>query len=167
MAKVSGDCVWKALLKEERFRAEVSEGQMPVFEPFVKVLPEVLVDILDEPVTLATLMNAKAVFVRYCLENGFLHAIVATVPEEQLFLFGLEGMVDMLEAALYGALDIFETIVGDAPAFLQSIGVTEEQVLTSPKVGMSKKNLKRYRAGKLTIADILVSQPSVIVKNTD
>lgn len=169
MKRVSGDAVWKALSEDPLFLAEIPEELWPALKPYIEALPEILADLLDEPVTLMTLLKAKAAFVRYCLESDYACEMAAAIPEDQLFFVGIsnEEVIARMDALTRGALQFLETIVEDVPGFLQVFDVTEEQAILAFKPVLSPENLKKYRAGKLTIGDILLSQPMLIIKNID
>lgn len=170
MKRVSGDAVWKALREDPVFLAETPEELWSALEPYIEALPEILgEDLLDESVTLTTLLKAKAAFIRYRLESDYTREMVAAIPEEQLFFVGMgnEEVTARMEALTRGALQFLEAIVEDVPCFLQALDVTEEQAILGLKPVLSPENLKKYRAGKLTIGDILLSQPMLIVKITD
>lgn len=167
--KIDGNAVWGVLLADPAFRAGDSEGQILVLEPFVKALPDILEKMLDKPVTLETLMQAKLAFLRYCLENGLIGKFAEVSREDSIFLMDKDSLRAMLERTLDEVVNMLEAMVENVSGFLEEAGVTEEQVLTSPSVGLSVGNTEQYGNGTLTIADILLTQPSiiVIVKNTD
>lgn len=155
--------VWDALLKHPEFASQPPAMQKAL-RPFVEATPTVLADLLDQIVTVETLMKAKIAFLRYAVGNGFIEASVKATPKAQRDLF--DGMVDMLKSALETAIDMLEEIAKDVPGFLKENEITERDLLVNPKVGLSGKALSLFDKGKLTIGELLRLQPSIIVKNT-
>lgn len=149
--------VWEATIIDPKFISQVPEGspQRDAIRPFIEGSVEALGDQLENTVTLQTICNAKVRFLRYCVENniGKLMSEITGMESEVI-----NGMFDKL-------IDMFESMLKDVNAFLEEHGVTEEQIMTSPEVGMSADNQHKWREGTLTIGELLVTQPSIILTN--
>jgi uncharacterized protein (DUF3820 family) len=167
MSKLKGSDVLKALMKDAEYSAQ-PEAVREAMQPFIEAIPEVLEGQLDAPVTLQSLMAAKFAFLRYCGDNQFISKVVAAMPEEALGWFDRDDLAGMMEGMFGQLLDLAESIMEDVEGFLASQGVTEAQIMQHPKgLGLNPEAFALYEAGRLTIGDILVLQPMVIVKNTN
>lgn len=155
--------VWEALEKHPEFASQ-PPAMKKALRPFVEATPTVLADLLDQPATVESLMKAKIIFLRYCVDNGFIEAAVKATPKAMRDLF--DGVEDMLKSTLAAAIDMAEEIAQDVPGLLVQYEMTERDLLTNPKVGLAGKALSLYDKGKLTVGELLRLQPTIIVKNT-
>lgn len=126
-------------------------------KPFIEAAPKALADFLNKTVTLRVLADTKIAFVRYCLDNGFVEKMdgVTTLGGE------------LIKSLFEGVIEMLGNVMKDVPAFLQAHGVTEDQVMLGPKVGLNAGNQAKYKAGKLTVAELLRTQPAVILRNNN
>lgn len=157
MSTLTGAQVWEASLADPSFVEQMPEGS-PVREairPFIEAAPKALAEFLDKTVTLKVLADAKIAFLRYCLGTGFTEKLGEAV--------GFGGGV--IKSLLEGFIEMLDGIQKNVPAFLEEHGVTEEQVMLSSQVGLNADNQARYKIGNLTVADVLRTQPAVILKN--
>jgi hypothetical protein len=164
MTRLSGSRVWRAFLADPLFLAEVPEEQWPIFRPYARALPEILADLLDESVTLGDLLKAKLRCIRYCLDVGLVQEMIGLLPRGRLFVTP-EIWIEMTLGLLQGRLLELEARVEDMSGFLEYACCTEEQAILRMRPTLSLKNLRRYRAGRMTIGDLLVSQPYILVRN--
>jgi len=165
MTTVTSEAVWTKIGDDAEFLQQ-PEAVREATRPYVEALPNVLADSLDQPANLNNTMRAKFLFLRYCVDNGFIKAAVEAMPEEALGFLDREDMFPMLESALAGAIEMADELTGDISALLEENGVTEDEVMLSPKVGFNTETAAMYRAGELTIGELLVAQPMIIVKNS-
>lgn len=165
MTTVTSEAVWTKISKDPEF-IQQPEAVREATRPFVEALPTVLVDLMDKPANLSNTMRAKVLFLRYCVDNGFIKAAVEAMPEESLGFFDREDLVPMLESALSGAIEMADELTGDVTALLEENGLSEDDVMLGDKVGFTPETATLYRAGELTIGRLLVTQPMIIVKNS-
>jgi hypothetical protein len=163
---VSAQKIWEVLMKDKEFAAQ-PEPTLKATRPFIDAIPGILKDMLNVQATLSNLSKAKVAFLRYCLDHDYIKIMVDAMPDEALGFFDREDLPGMFESMLDLLIDSFEPLVENALAILKARGVTEDQLMTGPNVGLSGKALKLYRAKKLTIADLLELQPGIIVKNSN
>jgi hypothetical protein len=167
MSQITGKSILTALMKDPEYSAQ-PESVRKAMEPFILAIPEVLKDFLDKKVDLSTLMDAKIAFLRYCSENEYITKMVDAMPSESFGLFEAKDVTNMMEGSFSALIEVLSGIVKNVPGFLKSLGVTEAEVMALPKsIGFKPNVLKKYTAGKLTIADLLELQPMVIIKNTN
>lgn len=152
MLEITGDQVWEAL------RNEVVVSEL-ILRPFVMALPELLADLLDKPVTVETLVRARAVHIRHSLEGEYIRKDAAADFGEPLDADD-EIFVETMEEEWRKALSSLEAIATNVSAFLEEGGRTEDNVVLHY---LSPENAERYLAGELTIAGLLISQPTIIV----
>ena len=179
--------IWTELMKDRLF-ATFPEWQCEVFKPFVEAMPVALADLLDEPMTLQSFAKAKLAFLRYCLDNHLSQKIDEADPDnkpaesaepekpaETGFGAVIGVLVEVVETGLGAMLELgmenlaegFQELVDKAPAMLEKAGVTEEQVMLSPDVGLNEKAMALYKKGNLTIRKVLQIQPMIIFKFTN
>lgn len=165
MSEITGQEVLDALMRDSEYLIYPKQV-LDVMKPFMLAIPEVLKDILGKKVTLDTLLEAKVVFLRYLCENGYVSAVVKSMPEELLGILGRDDVLELMEGMVSELVEMLAEMAKDVPAFLEGQGVTEEQVMADPSMALKPNVLELYKAGKLTVADLLRLQPMVIVKNT-
>jgi hypothetical protein len=79
-----------------------------------------------------------------------------------------KNIAGMMESTFSSLIEVLDSVIKNIPEFLKSQGVTEAEMMAHPKsIGFKPNVLKKYTAGKLTIADLLELQPMVIIKNTN
>ena len=159
MTSLTSAQVWSASLADPKFASEMPEGSPTrvIIQPFIEAAPTALAEFLDRPLTLKVFIDAKVAFLRYCLDNGF--------AEKMSDAVGFGG--ELVESALEAVIEMLAEVFKNVPAFLDERGITEEQVLLSPEVGLNDENKALYKSGTLTVADVLRTQPAVILKNSD
>lgn len=77
-------------------------------------------------------------------------------------------MSDSMTSTFGSLIEFAKDIIGDISGFLRENGISEEQVLTAPgsNLCLNEGLQERYRAGTLTIRDVLLEQPTLILKNS-
>lgn len=164
MASVTAQEVWNQINKDAEFRQQPAQVR-EAMRPYIEALPTVLANLLDKPATLSNTMQAKVDFLRYCVNNGYIKVVVTATPEEALGWYDREELVEMFDGMIGQLIDMAEELTGDA-ALLKGLGVTEDQVMLGPNVGLNAKAQALYKSKKLTIGKLLQIQPMLIVKNT-
>ncbi|CAN5171760.1 hypothetical protein BH09PAT1_BH09PAT1_1640 [soil metagenome] len=147
--------IWEALVEDPIFQKGGPEEMQLLMRPFVEALPVTLgEELLASLVSVPTLMKAKMLFLRYCIDNGFVKqaAEASGFPE-----FMLQGLLE----SLLGQLEQF---VENSAQLLEESGMTEAEVFEQEKLGIRQEVLDQIRAG-MTIEQLLVTQPSIIVVN--
>lgn len=165
MSRVTPEEVWKKMQEDAEFLQQ-PETVQEATRPYIEALPVILADLLDQPASLDNTMQAKVKFLRYCIENGYITAVVNAMPEEAFIFFSREDLPGMFEGMLSQLIDMLEELTGDVSALLKAQGVTEEEVMLGSNVGLNDEARLLYQSGSLTIGKLLVVQPMVIVKNT-
>lgn len=148
---------------------------------FVRGLPELLGERLEERVTLGGFLTVKALIAQNMLDSGFVKKMIAAansdavdVPLEGLAgaLAGLasaffddETMLSMGHTALEQVVETHNEIAENPEDFLAQQGVDEETFFAHPRaVGLSGEVMDLYRAGELTFARLLELQPEPLIK---
>ncbi len=154
---ITGRDVWEAVLKDPRFKDEVEAGGpiMGVVKPFLKDSVVVLADLLETPITLQVLADSKIRFLKHSMANGFAEKM------------GEVTNVDLGRAAsiLEGLIAELEPMSENLEKLLAEQGITEAEAMITDRVGLNEENIRKWKSGTLTVADVLTSQPSVILKN--
>jgi len=168
---LSGERVWQAVLEEGIFLARTPKVLWPLYERHLKKLPEALGDLLSQQVTLATVLKAKAAFLDYSLRAEFINQAVAALPDDFFPVWVDRWELAASEASdTFEAMSLFDQSADNVALFLESLETTEEALLCGGFPGLiplSQENAELYRLGDLTIADLLGTQPSIIIFNAD
>lgn len=149
MTTITPEQVWEAFLKDD-----VSTGQFDVvlaaIRPNIEALPVILADVLDVPVTLKVISEAKATFLSYCLEHSF----IGTMGK---------NLATYSQAAMSANIQMLQTTSADVPGYLRKFGMSESEYMLHDVVGigLNDENRLLYQEGKLTIAQLLLTQPSM------
>lgn len=136
-------------------------------QPFILAMPSVLNDLLDLPVNLSNIVQARAVFLKYCLENGFHH--IGNSTDEVLFREmkngGLRQQLKDLEShieSMKKILKFYEELAKNTNLYLEKAALTEEDAMLDKIIKLNKKAKKLFLKKKLTIRQILLLQPSIV-----
>lgn len=158
MSMLTGIEVWTATLNDPDFATQIPEGPLrDALRPFVEDSPKVLFVYLNQTLTLRVLIDSKVTFLRYCLENDLADTIGS--------ISGISP--EVVARGLREAIQKFVKVFEDIPRLLEAHSVTEEQIMLSSKIGLNVSNQGLYGAGTLTVAQVLRTQPSVIIKNNN
>lgn len=166
MTTISPQAVWEAANQEDGFPQQ-PEAAREALRPFIEALPTILANVLETPITISSVMSAKIAFTKYCLNNNFIGAVLAATPPEILQRMGSpEELAEQMGEMMNHIIVTAEEVVADVPAILQRHGVTEQAVMMGQQFGLNQASREQYLAGKLTIGQLIVTQPSVIFSNT-
>lgn len=165
MPVLTSSDVWAKVMEDPEI-AQQPESVRDALRPYIEALPTVLADQLDQPADLANVMKAKIAFLRYCVDNGFIRAMVEAIPDEALGFMSRGSLPDMLQSQMSGLIDAAEELTGDVKSLLDAQGVTEKQVMLSDDIGLNEEARSLYEVGSLTIGELLQVQPMVIAKNS-
>lgn len=162
---VTKEGLW-AKVNEDPEMQRQTEAVREALRPYIEAAPAVLADLLDKPAIFTNIVQAKVRFIRYCIDNGFIKNIVVAMPDGALNLFSSDDVSEMLQKTLNLLSDMSRGLLADLPAFLKKYGMTEDQIILSPEMGLNAEARKLYGAGQLTIEKLLLVQPTIILKNT-
>lgn len=160
-----GDAAAESVKSE--LAGEVPDAAIPDFVEYTKAVAVELGDKLQQPVTLESLMNAKLAALEFCVSEGWAKrlshaALKASGVEDSM----LDALAESALAMMPPLIEQLKEMAQDVPAFLKEYGVAEQQVMESPQVGLNDANLQKYKEGSLTIAELYMTQPSIIIKNS-
>lgn len=153
---LTGNDVWEAILTDPQFIPQIPEGNSPqraAIRPYIEGSVRALGDQLDTIVTLQSYAKARASYLRFCVENDYgevMRGVGWTVPK---------GMFKYLS-------EMYESIAEDTTEFLEDNCMTEEEVMLSQIIELNPDNQLKYREGTLTIGELLLTQPTVIIRDS-
>ncbi len=153
---VSKEAIWDALISDPRFQNSGPEELQQVFRPFVEALPEILEELLSVPVSVQAVMKAKLLFIKYCHAHEFV----------KKFTEILDFPADELEKYFQSLIEELIPLAGETAATLAKFGVTEEMILSEKMLSIRPEVSKKIKEG-MTMGELLVTQPSVIVVNVN
>lgn len=110
-------------------------------------------DLLEQPFTLAAFWQAIIRTCTFYLEHGFAEQI-ATHPMRE---------APLVEATLRQQMRNIELPLQDIEAYLSRQGISERDHLFDPRVGINQAVQELYLAGELTLAKLLLIQPSIVL----
>jgi hypothetical protein len=146
--------VWEVVMQNSDFlkNMPVDSPERDVMRPFIEGSVDALSGLLDTPVSVLTLADATARFLRYCVAGNL---------REKLATAGTR--IDELNDLFIHSVTNLEQIVADVPAFLKKEGVTEEEFLTGRRGGLNPENQEKWQKGTLTIGELLCTQPECVI----
>jgi len=163
--EVTPEAVWEALNRDPLF-APKEDVEKSAFKPYVEKLPVILKTMLDKKVNLKNMASARYAYSQYIMKNGFLDAAIKAaielIEEMPFSFFDKEDIENMLKQSMKATEGMMKKIISNMPAFLKEFGLTERDYMIG-QVGFNKKTLKAYKAGTLTIGELLLEQPGIIV----
>lgn len=157
---------WERLLENPEFTTQAPEGPArELFREFVTTkLAEVAGDQLSLPVSVGSLMETQRRIAHHYVDTDFLGRLIDAMPEEMLGFLGKDAARGMMTAMFAGLVEMLDQIIPNVPAFLQSQGVTEEQMLQHPKGGgLSPISMAAWRAETLTVGGLLNTEPWAVL----
>lgn len=159
--------VFDALLKDPTFVAEVPESGYPVWKEFVSSCIGELAELLDQQVSVEVAMRAKFCVLQE-LDNGdWITTMMDSYPDDAFGFLGRDGMSAMVQARLSQMLRQLPPILENVPEFLRLQGITEAQFFAHKDgLGFNDKSFAQYKSGNFTLANLLITQPNTIFKNS-
>jgi hypothetical protein len=124
--------------------------------PVALNLPRLLGDMLDEPLTPASLLEAKARFFNHCAGNRELLDQIGKLPGVDK-----EQLADNLRSFAADA----RRQIARVPHLLDQAGLTELEALITGPPKPSDEVAEMLRSGGLTIGQLLQVQPGIILVN--
>lgn len=152
--------IWESLNRNRKFKAIPPELKK-VLRPFVMLIPRIYKKELDELVTLGSLRKARFNFLRYCVENGISQSFADATPDDRLDGLTRGQMSRIIERDLLGAVVDLENLAKN-PSPLSDSEI--EEIMLSPEIGLYRKTRRLFKQGKLTLKDLLLLQPMLLIK---
>ena len=153
---ITGAEVWSASLTDPAFAKELTENSVrDTIRPFTEAAPVAIAEHLGKLFSLQSLVDAKISFLQHNKINGYARKFSEVVDRSE----------ERVTAQIDSVIDALSDIAIDIPDILEKCKFTEEQVILDERTGLSCENQDLYRAGTLTVADVLRTQPVVILRN--
>jgi len=164
---VASQDVWKATIADPDFQ-KYSPLVKRVMKPFIETLHQTIWNYLPEKVTLTTLMGAQEVF----FENLFASDLMFNVSKNfPYWVFGFENAMELsleIEDMLLKVIANCQRYLRNPERELKKINKkrnlkpnsAEEDLL---KFVLNPDVFKLYKEGNLTVSQLLIMQPCVII----
>jgi hypothetical protein len=152
--------MWDALPVDPKFALMLPSAKaQAVFRKYVEEVPQILADLLDQPVTVENLIKSRLAFVRYGNEHGLINEMVAAsrVSDHAKLAAKWQGETDRL-------IESFTDMLTNLSVFMGKYGVTDEKVFDDMNQTFPEELRQRIRSG-MTIGDLLLEKPSIILLN--
>lgn len=166
---VTAEHVWKAIQQDgDLVEVLANPEQREIMREYVeKRLLAAMEYLIDEVVTVESVCRAKIEYIEDALEYALMERLIEAIPEDDLpWMFdSAEEMAEAVSESARETLLALAAIAVDAAAFLVEHGVDEKEFFA--ELGLSHDNLQAVLDRKLTIGNLLLSQPGVIFINQD
>jgi hypothetical protein len=164
--KITGAQVIAALETDPRYQAIPSAVRAKT-EIYYVALPDVLEKHLGKKVSLESLVAAKLAILKYFGESQYVQDSVKAMSEASLLSLSVDSTISMSLAILASTISSLESALGSINELISASGVSEERLLQNPDgIHLSSDAIALYREGKLTIGDVLLSQPYELIKSS-
>lgn len=156
---VTAEAIWSTLEKDASFLRQIPKGKpREVMREIVEHAPTVLADCMEEKATVAAVIRAKMLFLKWTADSGNARKLVLSYPLEA---FGgdedvRQEMAESVGDAVSGALSVLEETLTQLTDCLLDDGYRASLVPAARK---------EYAAGTLTVGRLLELQPALILKN--
>lgn len=166
MSQLTGQQVLTVLMKDPDYLI-LPESIRKVMEPFILATPNILKVNLNKQVNLSVLMDSKLKFFRYCQKNEFITQLLKALPEDYLNGLKREVVYEATKGQIAQLISFLNHVAKHTSLFLATSSLTEMQMMAHPCLSLKPEVLLQYQSRRLTIANLLLLQPSSIVKYTD
>jgi len=158
--KITADQVENALIKDGAFQQVVNEFVQSLFRAQVRKMPELLKGIVGLPFTKRNYLEARLLFWENGLKSGFVDQMADATPTH-ITQKSYKSMVKRGYSAEVSTLKILIKDIGeDAPLDKKA---SFDSSLLEVSVGLNEANLLKYHKGELTVGDVLMTQPLVLI----
>lgn len=167
MTVITGKDIWEKASKDPAVtKAIMFKSQMAVFQDYVENnLLDAIGDMMDKPATLENIINAKVAFVKNVLSTGLIRKFIEAEPARGSMIANSGVVIKMLESVLEQLVEALEPIAADMQKFLEENNLSEAFIYA--KMGLSSDNIDKAAKGELTIGELILDQPAVILKMND
>ena len=164
---ISGVELWEAIKEDRDFRGLFEhEDPAQIFqEYFEDRFPDLVGELADEQASLENIITLQITYCNNFISSGILKRAVEALPDEETAMFGVDCMVSMAEGLILTAVEMFEGVLEDIPAFLREQGISNRDFYEAMK--LSEENIQKVEAGDLTVGELLLSQPAIILKQNN
>ncbi|MEI6511028.1 MAG: hypothetical protein WCO25_03215 [Candidatus Uhrbacteria bacterium] len=164
--KFDPEVALRMLLADEIFQTRVPEGRYrELNREMLDRLPVLLGDLMDQPVSLRTVLTAQLRILRDDYDPGrYLEFIRAAPrrPETASLDLNAPAILETLKYVVEMTIRAAEETLADIPGLLKEQGKSEEEALMqSHGSGLNAVGLTALRAGTLTIAEMYMTQPRI------
>lgn len=166
MSQLTGQQVLTILMNEPDYLI-LPESIRKAMEPFILATPNILKVNLNKQVNLSVLMDSKLKFLHYCQKNEFISLLLKALPDDYLKGLKRDVVYEATKCQIAQLISFLNHVAKHTSLFLADSSLTELQMMSHPCLSLKPEVLLQYQSNHLTIADLLLLQPSSIVKYTD
>ena len=164
MSTFTGQDVFAKVMQYHAYATQ-PKAVAEVLKPFILNAPVLLADQLQDKVSLASLARAQRTFLlQLANDEDFIQDTIDSMPEEAFAIADRETVRYGLETSFQEHLETLDAKADDSDSWLEGLGVTEEQIfMGAAGFLLIPTLLEKYKAGQLTIEDVLRDQPTAIL----
>jgi hypothetical protein len=154
--------LWEALQSHPRFDDYIPLELREAYKSYVMEVPQVLAHLLNEPVTVKTLIQAKFALFKLFTSRGLVELVVTKMSSELKVHMSDEEILSFAHDAIEQHGLKLETQAFNLSTNMIIAGVTDQDFFSNPDLGFSPELQKRIANG-MTIGELLLERPSVIM----
>ena len=161
---ISGVDIWEAIKKDENLQSWIeNDAVREVFQKHSENdIPEVLSEFFDKKVTLSNLLRAKIAYFKYTISVGLPEQTIRALSKREIRRFGgIDFVTTNIERFMANSLEVFEEMIKDVAVYLKDNDLSEAAIYGS--LYLTEDNFIKIKNEKLTIGELLLSQPSVVL----
>lgn len=166
--KITGEMIWKGLEEHGKTVYKLNEGQKEVLRKHIfDDIPKLFDDLIGQRITLDTYGKARIKFIQYSIESGLLRELAQNIPDDYFKKIKKDRdfAIKILEAGASSVIIALEYSINEIKIFSEDQKETEKEFILGPELCLSVENITKYLQGKLTIGDVLATQPWVILES--
>jgi hypothetical protein len=130
-------------------------------------LPSMLDEMLNQPVNMATLIASKLKLMAYLINSDALYRYDGELQKKIFYLSDRTYKFVATEFNLILGMNRLQEILKNPQIYLVSKNLSERDIITSTRTGFTGENNSKYQNGTLTIGELLITQPNVLLRNLD
>lgn len=160
--EITGQQVWEALLNDPRPMAIDFEEQKVVLRQYIENdFLKAISETLNSVVSYENITKTIHAFLEDIIANSFFERIIFAAPKEAVSLQNkMIHIADLLDE-YEGLINAMGDVIKDIPGFFLKHETNE--YLELKNFGLSEENFLKATNGQLTISQLLLSQPALII----
>ncbi|MEA3248901.1 MAG: hypothetical protein U9Q03_00915 [Patescibacteria group bacterium] len=163
---ITGEDIWQAVENDAFMMSRLpTEAHRAAMRVYVRNwLPAALSNLLDSTASVETVFRAQLAHAHCCEVTGLTHLLTAADMKVQPH--HIPEFIKQMTRGLYEyAFSRLKPFVDDVQLFLDLHDATERDVLKT--TSLTPENIGRILCGEMTIGDVLLTQPAVVLDQSE
>lgn len=163
MAEITGDAVWDSLMADMDFLNNPPAVRVAQ-ESFVRKLPVIAAAYLQEAVSLESLARTKAAYLQYCFEGGYIQILASAILAAGCQTMEYDRLVEFYSEKMSTFISGVDSLISETGEVLAETQISEKYFVMAI-FQLNETAAKRYCADTLTIGELMLLDPLVLVRN--